>query len=212
MNENKSNETSIEEAIETVINDSADAHIEDVEVQATAETNEEVEVAEELKEETPEVLNMVEELAFKLAAAEDEVKEQKDLVIRAKAHAQNEIRKAKLDADSKVNRTLKRFTEELLPVADSLEMAITHIDKENEALKAMAEGVEMTLKTMVTAFSKVGIIQINPLGEQANPEKHQIVSQQPIEGKATNEVVVVMQKGYEFNGKLIRPAMVMVAQ
>ena len=66
-------------------------------------------------------------------------------MLRAKALAQNEIRKAGIDAESKVKRTLKRFTEALLPVADSLEMAIKHIDKENEALAKMAEGVEITL-------------------------------------------------------------------
>jgi len=207
MSENKSNETTaddtiIEDAIETVKNDSAEANADQVEDVVT----------EEVETESAEVLNMVEQLGTKLAAAEEEVKIQKDLVVRAKAHAQNEIRKANLDAESKVNRTLKRFTEELLPVADSLEMAISHIDKEDEALKAMAEGVEMTLNNMINAFSKVGIKQINPVGELANPEKHQVVSQQSIEGKATNEVVVVMQKGYEFNGKLIRSAMVMVAQ
>ena len=58
---------------------------------------------------------------------------------------------------------------------------------------------------------KLAFVQINPVGEQANPEKHQNRSQQKIEGKAANEVVVVMQKGYEYNGQVIRPAMVMVA-
>lgn len=165
---------------------------------------------EVVEEATEKEVNMIEELGKKLALAEEELIVQKDLVVRAKAHAQNEIRKAGIDAESKVKRTLKRFTEALLPVADSLEMAVSHIDKENEALAKMAEGVELTLKSMIDSFAKVGIIQINPVGEQANPEKHQIVSQQKIEGKAANEVVVVMQKGYEYNGQVIRPAMVMV--
>ena len=179
----------VEEAIDTVLGEEQEAAVE-------TETVE---------------LDAVEELTKKLALAEEELKEQKDQVIRAKAHAQNEIRKAGIDAESKVKRTLKRFTEALLPVADSLEMAITHIDKDNEALAKMAEGVELTLKSMIDSFLKVGIVQLDPLGEQANPEKHQIVSQQKIEGKAANEVVAVMQKGYEYNGQVIRPAMVMVA-
>lgn len=193
---------SVEEAIETVLGEEAEAAKETVEAELL-----EPEVVEE---QSAEEVNMIEELGKKLALAEEEVIVQKDLVVRAKAHAQNEIRKAGIDAESKVKRTLKRFTEALLPVADSLEMAVSHIDKENEALAKMAEGVELTLKSMIDSFAKVGIIQINPVGEQANPEKHQIVSQQKIEGKAANEVVVVMQKGYEYNGQVIRPAMVMV--
>ena len=198
----KEEKVSVEEAIETVLGEEQEAPVE-VEAELV-----EPEVAEEQAEKE---VNMIEELGKKLAIAEEELKEQKDQVIRAKAHAQNEIRKAGIDAESKVKRTLKRFTEALLPVADSLEMAISHIDKENEALAKMAEGVELTLKSMIDSFSKVGIVQLNPVGEQANPEKHQIVSQQKIEGKAANEVVVVMQKGYEYNGQIIRPAMVMVA-
>jgi len=190
------NKNSVEEAIETVLGEESVAP--------------DVEVESELVD-TVEEVNPVDELNNKVAILEEELKVQKDAVIRAQAHAQNEIRKAGIDAESKVKRTLKRFTEALLPVADSLEMAVNHIDKENEAEAKMAEGVELTLKSMIDSFAKVGIIQINPIGEQANPEKHQIVSQQPIEGKAENEVVVVMQKGYEYNGQVIRPAMVMVA-
>ncbi len=199
---------SVEEAIETVLGEEAEAP----EAVKTAVEPELVEP--EVVEETAEELNMIEELGKKLALTEEKLAAtEKELAAQEalkQAAIQNEIRKAGIDAESKVKRTLKRFTEELLPVADSLEMAVSHIDKENEALAKMAEGVELTLKSMIDSFAKVGIIQINPVGEQANPEKHQIVSQQKIEGKAVNEVVVVMQKGYEYNGQIIRPAMVMV--
>lgn len=196
----KEQEVSVEEAIETVLADEVEGKVE-------SETTEPEATEEEIVE-----INELEELRKKLASSEESLKEQKDLVVRAQAHAQNEIRKAGLDAENKVKRTLKRFTEALLPVIDSLEMAISHANKEDESLKAMVEGVELTLKSMVDAFSKVGIKQIDPIGEQANPERHQIVSQQKVEGKAANEVIVVMQKGYEFNGQVIRPAMVAVAQ
>ncbi|MCP4322321.1 MAG: nucleotide exchange factor GrpE [Psychromonas sp.] len=193
---------SVEEAIETVLGEEVEA----VEPEL---------VEPEVVKETAEELNMIEELGKKLALTEEKLAAtEKELAAQEalkQAAIQNEIRKAGIDAESKVKRTLKRFTEELLPVADSLEMAVSHIDKDNEALAKMAEGVELTLKSMIDSFSKVGIVQINPVGEQANPEKHQIVSQQKIEGKAANEVVVVMQKGYEYNGQVIRPAMVMVA-
>lgn len=201
----KDKEVSVEEAIETVLADELE----------TATETEAVEAVEAVEADTVEEVVETDELAElqkKLVVSEEALKEQKDLVLRTKAHSQNEIRKAGLDAESKVKRTLKRFTEALLPVIDSLEMAISHANKEDEDLKAMVEGVELTLKSMVDAFSKVGIKQIDPMGEQANPEKHQIVSQQKVEGKGANEVIVVMQKGYEFNGQIIRPAMVAVAQ
>ncbi|MCK5817784.1 MAG: nucleotide exchange factor GrpE [Psychromonas sp.] len=151
-------------------------------------------------------------LQTQLILAEEELKIEKENVARAQAHAQNEIRKAGLDAENKLKRTLKRFTIELLPVIDSLEIAISHIDKENEAAKSLGEGIELTLKAMVAAFLKIGIVQIDPTGQQADTNKHQIVGKQKIEGKVANEVAVVMQKGYEYNGVLIRPAMVMVAE
>lgn len=199
----------VEESIEAVIEE---ANVETPNESELVDDSEVEDVIECTVDEKQKMTDMIETLGNKLAMAEEEVKIEKDNVVRAKAHAQNEIRKAGIDAESKVKRTLKRFTEELLPVIDSLEMAISHIDKENEAVKALGEGVEMTLKSMVSAFTKVGINQLNPVGEQADANKHQIVSQQKIEGKAANEVVVVMQKGYEYNGVLIRPAMVMVAQ
>ncbi|WP_413701564.1 nucleotide exchange factor GrpE [Psychromonas sp. KJ10-10] len=148
---------SVEEAIETVLG----------EEKVSPETVVEPEVLEPevAEEQVNEEVNMIEELGKKLALAEEEIAVQKDLVVRATAHAQNEIRKAGIDAESKVKRTLKRFTEALLPVADSLEMAISHIDKDNEDLAKMAEGVELTLKSMIDSFAKVGIVQLNPLGE-----------------------------------------------
>lgn len=204
------NKKTVEESIEAV---KEEANVETIIESELVDGDSEVEnVIECSVDEKQKMTDMIEILGNKLAMAEEEVKIEKDNVVRAKAHAQNEIRKAGIDAESKVKRTLKRFTEELLPVIDSLEMAISHIDKENEAVKALGEGVEMTLKSMVSAFTKVGINQLNPVGEQADANKHQIVSQQKIEGKEANEVVVVMQKGYEYNGSLIRPAMVMVAQ
>ncbi|PKF62694.1 nucleotide exchange factor GrpE [Psychromonas sp. psych-6C06] len=201
---------SVEEAIETVLGEEQETV---TETESTVEA--ELVEPEEVEEPTEQEANMIEELGKKLALTEEKLAAtEKELAAQEalkQAAIKNEIRKAGIDAESKVKRTLKRFTEELLPVADSLEMAVSHIDKDNEALAKMAEGVELTLKSMIDSFAKVGIMQINPVGEQANPDKHQIVSQQKIEGKAANEVVVVMQKGYEYNGQIIRPAMVMVA-
>jgi len=156
---------------------------------------------------------LIEELTQKLAAAEEEIKEQKDKVIRAQAFAQNEIRKAGIDAESRRKSVLKNFANALTPVVDHLELAIQHADKENEAIKPMLDGVEMTLTELLKAISSIGIQQIDPMGEALNPEKHQAMSMQVVEGVEPNQVVAVMQKGYELSGgQVIRPAMVVVSK
>lgn len=187
---------SVEEAIEAVL-------VDDVELT-------QVDAAEEkVSEQTA----MIEELGTKLALAEEALKEQKDLVVRAQAFSQNEIRKAGLDAENRRKSILKTFANALTPVVDILELAIVHADKENETLKPMLEGVEMTLIELLKAISSIGIQQINPVGEALNPEKHQAITMQFVEGVPANQVISVMQKGYELSGgQVIRPAMVVVAK
>lgn len=187
---------SVEDAIETVLGND----VELAEVDA---------VEESIAEET----NLIEELSAKLVLAEDALKEQKDLVVRAQAFAQNEIRKAGLDAENRRKSVLKTFANALTPVVDILELAIVHADKDNEALKPMLDGVEMTLTELLKAIASIGIQQINPVGEALNPEKHQAITMQYVEGVAVNQVISVMQKGYELSGgQVIRPAMVVVAK
>ncbi|WP_160060830.1 nucleotide exchange factor GrpE [Psychromonas sp. L1A2] len=188
----------VEEAIETVLGDEA----------VEAELVEEV-VADKGDDQAA----LIEELTKKLAAAEEEIKEQKDLVIRAQAFSQNEIRKAGIDAENRRKSVLKTFANALTPVVDHLELAILHADKENETLKPMVDGVQMTLTELLKAISSIGIQQIDPMGEALNPEKHQAMSMQFVEGVEPNQVVAVMQKGYELSGgQVIRPAMVVVSK
>ncbi|WP_298943784.1 nucleotide exchange factor GrpE [uncultured Psychromonas sp.] len=187
----------VEEAIETVLGDEAV----------------EAELVEEVAEQGDDQAALIEELTKKLAAAEEEVKEQKDLVIRAQAFSQNEIRKAGIDAENRRKSVLKTFANALTPVVDHLELAILHADKENETLKPMVDGVQMTLTELLKAISSIGIQQIDPMGEALNPEKHQAMSMQFVEGVEPNQVVAVMQKGYELSGgQVIRPAMVVVSK
>ena len=196
----------VEEAIETVL--AEDAAEQAVEATVETETVDDVKV-DEATEET----DVVAELTKKLAAAEETIKEQKDQVIRAQAFAQNEIRKAGIDAENRRKSVLKTFANALTPVVDHLELAIQHADKENETLKPMVDGVEMTLTELLKAISSIGIVQIDPMGETLNPEKHQAMSMQVVEGVPANEIVAVMQKGYELDGgQVIRPAMVVVAK
>ena len=107
---------------------------------------------------------------------------------------------------------LNKFANELLPVVDNLERALSAADKESEHTKAIVEGIEMTLSSMLNALDKSGVKTINPKGETFNPELHQAMTMIEVPGAEPNSVIDVMQKGFELNGRLLRPAMVVVAK
>lgn len=176
-------------------------------VDAQVETEAQVEAAEADKE-----VDKVAELNKKLTLAEQKIKEQQDSVIRAQAEMENVRRRAAQDIEKAHKFALGKFAEGLLPVIDNMELAISHADREDEALKPMIEGVELTLKSMLSTIEKFGLKPIDPKDEAFDPEKHQAMSMQAVPGVPANQVIAVMQKGYELNGRLIRPAMVMVSK
>lgn len=152
------------------------------------------------------------ELEAALLAKDAEVNEVKDMALRVRAESDNVRRRSEQEIDKARKYALNKFAEELLPVIDNLERAIDMADKNNEATKAMMEGVELTLMTMTSTVSKFGLKVIDPLGETFNPEFHQAMAIQESTEFAPNSVMAVMQKGYELNGRVIRPAMVMVSK
>jgi molecular chaperone GrpE len=174
--------------------------------------NKQAEVETEETAEASTEQDIVAELDKKLKLAEQKIKEQQDSVIRAKAEMENVRRRAAQDIEKAHKFALDKFAEGLLPVIDSMELAISHADQEDEALKPMIEGVELTLKSMLSTIEKFGLKPIDPKDEAFDPEKHQAMSMQAVEGVPANQVIAVMQKGYELNGRLIRPAMVMVSK
>ncbi|MBY6199349.1 nucleotide exchange factor GrpE [Vibrio hangzhouensis] len=152
------------------------------------------------------------QLEAALLSSEAKVKEQQDSVLRAKADVENMRRRTEQEIDKARKYALNKFAEELLPVIDNLERAIAAADAENEAVKPIVEGVELTHKTFVDVVAKFGLKEINPEGEVFNPELHQAMSIQESTDHEPNTVMFVMQKGYELNGRVIRPAMVMVSK
>ncbi|WP_163924083.1 nucleotide exchange factor GrpE [Photobacterium sp. Alg240-V54] len=152
------------------------------------------------------------ELEAALLAKDAEVNEVKDAALRARAEGENVRRRSEQEIDKARKYALNKFAEELLPVIDNLERAIEMADKNNEATKAMMEGVELTLMTMTSTVGKFGLKVIDPQGEAFNPEYHQAMAMQESTDFAPNTVMAVMQKGYELNGRVIRPAMVMVSK
>ncbi|OEF49370.1 nucleotide exchange factor GrpE [Enterovibrio norvegicus] len=165
-----------------------------------------------LDAETDAMISRITELEAALEASEATVKEQQDSVLRARADVENIRRRTEQEIDKARKFALERFANELLPVIDNMERALEMADKENETLKPMLEGVELTLKTMKDSVAKFGLVELNPEGEAFNPEFHQAMSIQESVEHAPNTVMLVMQKGYALNGRVVRPAMVMVSK
>jgi molecular chaperone GrpE len=154
----------------------------------------------------------INELELTLAAVKATVTDQKDAVIRAKAEVDNIRRRSAQEVEKARKFALEKFASELLPVVDNLERAIASVNVEDETQKAIAEGVELTLQSMVAALTKFGVQAIEPQDQPFNPELHQAMAMQEVPNVEPNTVIAVMQKGYELNGRLVRPAMVMVSK
>jgi molecular chaperone GrpE len=154
----------------------------------------------------------IEELEQALSDAQATVEEQKDSVIRAAAEVDNIRRRAAQDVEKAHKFALEKFSNELLPVIDNMERALVGADKADEVTKPLFEGVELTLKSFLSAVEKFGVKQIDPMGEAFNPDQHQAIGMQPSAEFPANTVMLVMQKGYQLNERLLRPAMVMVSK
>jgi len=145
----------------------------------------------------------------KLAATEARLAELQDAFLRAKADTENIRRRAQEDVAKAHKFAIESFAEALVPVKDSLEMALKLDTPSVESLK---EGVEMTLKQLNSAFERNRLVEINPQpGDKLDPMKHQAISMVPAEQDA-NTIVTVLQKGYTIADRLLRPALVTVAQ
>ena len=151
-------------------------------------------------------------LQQQLSAAEAAAQEEKDRALRIAAEMENLRRRAAQDVEKAHKLALEKFTGELLPAIESLVRALELGERKNETLKPMMEGVELTLRAMLTTVGKFGVEQVNPMGDAFDPNRHQAISMVENGNVAPNSVMAVMQKGYELNGRVIRPAMVMVAR
>jgi molecular chaperone GrpE len=154
----------------------------------------------------------INELELAVAAATTTVADQKDSVIRAKAEVDNIRRRAAQDVEKARKFALEKFAGEMLTTVDNLERALQSIDKEDERNKGIVEGVELTLQGLISSLDKFGVKAVDPQDQPFNPELHQAMSMQEVPDVPPNTVIAVMQKGYELNGRLIRPAMVMVSK
>ena len=147
-----------------------------------------------------------------LAKLQEDLAAAKDAALRAQADAQNVKRRAEQDVEKARKFALERFAGELLPVVDNLERALESASGDDEAIKPIAEGVELTLKSFMDVLGKQNIEVVDPQGEPFDPNLHQAMSMIENNEVEPNTVIAVMQKGYTLNGRLVRPAMVMVSK
>lgn len=153
----------------------------------------------------------IEELQQELEEAQAKAEVNWEKLLRVQAELENQRKRSQRELENAHKYAIERFVTELLPVKDSLELGIGHTPDQSTAEK-LHEGMELTLKMLVQLMEKFNIEEVNPEGEPFNPEFHQAMTLQENVDLATNTVITVMQKGYLLNGRLVRPAMVIVSK
>ena len=160
--------------------------------EVTKESNEEINIEEILKQ-------------------NEELKNKLDEALRAYAKCENDKKILKKETDALIEYAYEKFAKDLLPVVDSLELAITHakdIENKEEAFDKLVEGVELTLKKMLDTFKNHGIEPVEH--EEFNPEIHQAIQHVQSEEHEDGDIVDIYQKGYKLKNKLLRPSMVTI--
>lgn len=176
---------------------------EDAEIQNPEASQADVQQAEEV------TIEGLQAKLSSLAAAFESAKEQS---LRSQAEAQNARRRAEQDVEKAHKFGLEKIVNDLLPVVDNLERSLAAIDSGNEAYAAVIEGIQLTHKSFVDALARHQVIAVNPFGEPFDPQLHQAVSAIDSPDAEPNTVINVFQKGYTLHGRLVRPAMVVVAK
>lgn len=150
-----------------------------------------------------------------LDALKEQLQDSQEQMLRLQAEMQNVRRRAEMDVQKAHKFALEKFVKELLPVADSLEKAVESTEGQEaagELVASIRQGVEMTLNLFVSSLKKFNVEPLNPVGEPFDPQQHEAMSMVPAPDAEPNSVVAVVQKGYLLNGRVVRPAMVMVAK
>ena len=181
--------------------------------QVSEELNQEQELHVQAETQAADVVDPRDERIAELEAQLKELQQrERDSLLRAKAEVENIRRRTELDIEKAHKFALEKFSGELLPVIDNLERALDLADKSNSELAGLIEGVELTLKSLLDAVRKFGMEVVSDIHVPFNPELHQAMTMMESEELEPNHVMMVMQKGYTLNGRLLRPAMVAVSK
>lgn len=144
-------------------------------------------------------------------ALQEQLNAANDQLLRTQAEIQNIRRRAERDVENAHKYGLEKFANQLLPVVDNLQRALDAIDGDKDSQKAIYEGIDLTLKNFLDVLAQFKIEAIDPSGEPFDADYHQAVSMVPNPDVEPNTVIEVFQKGYKLNGRLMRPAMVVVS-
>lgn len=187
--------------------------VETVEVENVATDIPETSPIEDIVEPTEQDQSiLIEQLQQELADLKFQVADYKDRFVRQQAEMENTRKRLQRDVEDAHKFALKNFISEMLPVCDSMEMEQAAAQKENADLNALREGSSLIFKMLSGVLEKFGVQAINPEGEKFNPEFHEALAMQPIPNQEPNTIVFVQQKGYQLNGRLLRPARVIIAK
>ena len=167
---------------------------------------------EQIYEENKELRDQVVDLQGKLDILKNTLASEHDQRLRAVAEADNVRKRASQEVERERKFALEKFVRALLPIYDALEKALEFSDRENEATKATIDGVENTLNLFLKELSGFGVELVDPTGKPFDPNFHQAVSMVPSTEVPNNHVLQTMQKGFLLNGRVVRPAMVIVAK
>ena len=189
--------------------ESTEAPIEQVSVETTAT---EATPTEEPHTDIAEHEYTLEELKKELADAKHKAQDNWDKLLRLQADMENIKKRTQKDLEDTHKFAITNFAKELLPVLDSLVLGLQAATGDSEEVQKFREGSELTLKQFEAVFAKFNIVTIDPVGQPFNAEHHQAMVMQAVPGAEPNTVINVFQKGYLLNGRLLRPAMVVVAK
>ena len=160
----------------------------------------------------PETEAVEESIEQQLDQAQITIKEYWEQILRLKAEIENNRKRSVRDVENAHKYALRNFSESLLPIMDSMEMAQKAAEAENASLESIIEGTELTMNMFIQVLEKHGIQELDPIGEPFDPEQHQAISMVEDESVESNTVINVMQKGFVLNERLVRPAMVVVSK
>jgi molecular chaperone GrpE len=154
----------------------------------------------------------IEDLESQLQEAQQSAKDNWDKLLRSQAEMENLKRRTTKDLENAHKFALDGFVKALLEVSDSLTMGIKSAKDEKATIETTTEGLELTMKVFNSTLEKFGVESINPIDEKFDPELHEAVTMVPMPDKKSNTVLEVIQTGFTLNGRLVRPALVIVVQ
>ncbi|WP_084611114.1 nucleotide exchange factor GrpE [Zooshikella ganghwensis] len=193
--------------VEEVVANDQQPEVEDASVEAS-----EVEVDQLEIEDAAADKQAIESLQTEVNSLQNALVEAQEQALRAQAEAQNIKRRSQQDVEKAHKFALEGFSKSLLPIIDSLERGLETANRDEPGQKAMCEGIELTLKMFIDVLQKHNVEQLDPVGEPFDPQYHEAMSMQESPDAEPGTVLAALQKGYTLNGRLIRPAMVIVAK